>query len=70
MATALALADRAYAAPTLAYTGEMSDSEDVFWWIVVVWFAYAVALAYVACFTWLTIVSRQHRLCMVRKWVA
>ena len=48
MGTALALADPSYSAPALAYTGELAESEDVVWWIVVVGFAYAVALAYVA----------------------
>ncbi len=48
MGTALAPADPSYSAPALAYTGELAESEDVVWWIVVVGFAYAVALAYVA----------------------
>ena len=47
MGTALALADPSYSAPALAYSGELAESEDVVWWIVVVGFAYAVALAYV-----------------------
>jgi hypothetical protein len=35
-----------YAAPTLAFAGEPAEREDVIWWVVVVGFAYAVALAW------------------------
>ena len=35
-----------YAAPALAFVGEPAETEDVVWWIVVVGFAYAVALAW------------------------
>ena len=45
MGTALALADPSYSAPALGYAGEVAESEDVIWWIVVVGFAYAVACA-------------------------
>ncbi len=48
METALSLAGPSYAAPALAHGGELAESEDVVWWIVVVGFAYAVALAYAA----------------------
>ena len=39
MGTALALVDPSYSAPALAYSGELAESEDVVWWIVVVGFA-------------------------------
>jgi hypothetical protein len=45
MESALALAGP-YAAPSLAYAGEVAEQEDVIWWIVVVGLAYAVALVY------------------------
>ena len=45
MDTALALAGP-YAAPALAFAGEPAETEDVVWWVVVVGFAYAVALAW------------------------
>ncbi len=53
MSTALALptaglSGTGYAAPAVAFRGETAEQEDVVWWIVVVGFAYAVALAYVA----------------------
>jgi hypothetical protein len=48
METALALAGPSYAAPALTHPGELAETEDVVWWIVVVGFAYAVALAYAA----------------------
>jgi hypothetical protein len=48
METALALAGPGYAPPSLVHGGEVAETEDVVWWIVVVGFAYAVALAYVA----------------------
>jgi hypothetical protein len=35
-----------YAAPELAFAGEPAESEDVVWWVVVVGFMYAVALAW------------------------
>jgi hypothetical protein len=35
-----------YAAPSLASAGEPAETEDVIWWIVVVGFAYVVALAW------------------------
>jgi hypothetical protein len=37
-----------YAAPSLAFAGDPAETEDAVWWVVVVGFAYAVALAYVA----------------------
>ena len=45
MHTALALVGP-YAAPALAFTGDPAETEDVVWWIVVVGFAYAIALAW------------------------
>ena len=45
MDTALALGGP-YAAPSLAFTGEPAQTEDIVWWIVFVGFAYAVALAW------------------------
>jgi hypothetical protein len=48
METALALAGPGYAPPSLAHLGELAETEDVVWWVVVVGFAYAVALAYAA----------------------
>ena len=49
MGTALALAAPSASAPALAYAGEIwRRPKDVVWWIVVVGFSYAVALAYVA----------------------
>ena len=45
MESALALAVP-YAPPALAFAGEPAETEDVIWWIVVVGFAYAVALAW------------------------
>jgi uncharacterized membrane protein len=53
MSTALALpaaglGAAGYAAPAIAWNGETAEHEDVVWWVVVVGFAYAVALAYVA----------------------
>ena len=35
-----------YAAPSLAFAGEPAETEDAIWWVVVVGFAYAVALAW------------------------
>jgi hypothetical protein len=37
-----------YAAPAVAFRGETAQQEDAVWWVVVVGFAYAIALAYVA----------------------
>ncbi|RDI74572.1 hypothetical protein Gocc_1461 [Gaiella occulta] len=48
MDTALALAAPAYKPPALAYRGEVAETDEVVWWIVVVGFAYAIALAYAA----------------------
>lgn len=48
MEAALALAGSPYAAPALDHRGELAEQEDVVWWVVVVGFAYAVALAYAA----------------------
>ena len=45
MQTAFALAEP-YSAPSLAFVGEPAESDDVIWWVVVVGFAYAVALAW------------------------
>jgi len=45
MDTALALVGP-YKAPVLAFAGEPAETEDVVWWIIVVGFAYAVALAW------------------------
>jgi len=46
MGTALALAAPAYASPAIAYRGEPAETEEVVWWVVVVGFAYALALAW------------------------
>ena len=48
MDTALALAGPAYAPPALAEGGDLAETDDVVWWIVVVGFAYALALAWAA----------------------
>jgi hypothetical protein len=48
MGTALALAGPTYDAPALAHSGELAEAEDAVWWVVVVGFAYAIALAYAA----------------------
>ena len=45
MDTQLALAG-AYAAPAIAFSGEPAETEDAVWWVVVVGFAYAIALAW------------------------
>lgn len=45
MDTAVALM-QPYAAPALAFGREPAETEDVVWWIIVVGFAYAVALAW------------------------
>ena len=45
MDTALAFAGP-YSAPALAFAGEPAETEDVVWWIIVVGFAYAIALAW------------------------
>ena len=37
-----------YTAPALAFAGETAETEDVVWWVVVVGFAYAAALAWAA----------------------
>ena len=48
MDTALALAGPAYAPPALAAGDDLSETDDIVWWIVVVGFAYALALAWAA----------------------
>ena len=48
METALAVAGPAYSPPALTHRGELAETEDVVWWVVVVGFAYAVAIAYAA----------------------
>jgi hypothetical protein len=48
MDTALALAGPAYAPPALAAGDDLAETDDVVWWIVVVGFAYALALAWAA----------------------
>jgi hypothetical protein len=35
-----------YAVPSLGFAGEPAQTDDVVWWVVVVGFAYAVALAW------------------------
>lgn len=35
-----------YEAPALIFAGETAELEDVVWWVVVVGFAYAIALAW------------------------
>ena len=47
MDTAIALPGQ-YAAPSLAFAGDLAETDDVVWWVVVVGLAYTVALAYVA----------------------
>lgn len=46
MGATLALAGSGYAPPAVAYHGEAERQEDAVWWVVVVGFAYAVALAW------------------------
>ena len=38
-----------YSVPSLGLTGEPAETDDVIWWVVVVGFAYAVALAWATC---------------------
>jgi hypothetical protein len=35
-----------YAVPALGFASEPAQSDDIIWWVVVVGFAYAVALAW------------------------
>ena len=46
METAHALAPRAYTRPALAWRGETAEREHIVWWVVVVGFSYAAALAW------------------------
>jgi hypothetical protein len=46
MGATLALAGSGYAPPAVTLDGEVARQEDVVWWVVVVGFAYAVALAW------------------------
>ena len=48
MDTALALVPQAYVPPALVGSGDLAETDDVVWWIVVVGFAYALALAWAA----------------------
>ena len=48
MDTALALAGPSYAPPALLAGGDLAETDEVVWWIVVVGFAYALALAWAA----------------------
>ena len=48
MDTALALAPQVYAPPALVTGEDLAETDDVVWWIVVVGFAYALALAWAA----------------------
>jgi hypothetical protein len=48
METALALAGQGYAPPSLVHRGEPAETEDAVWWVVVVGFAYAIAIFYAA----------------------
>ena len=47
MEPAIALA-APYAAPEVAFGGELAQTQDIIWWIVVVGLLYAVALAWAA----------------------
>jgi len=47
MDTALAPAGP-YLSPSLAFSEETAEAEEIVWWIVVVGIAYAIALAYAA----------------------
>lgn len=46
MGATLAYAAPGYAPPAVAFGGEAARREDAVWWVVVVGFAYAVALAW------------------------
>lgn len=46
MSTALALTAPRYAPPAMAFHGETAQREEAIWWVVVVGFAYAIALAW------------------------
>ncbi len=46
MSTTLAVAAPAYSPPAVAFHGETARREEAVWWVVVVGFAYAVALAW------------------------
>ena len=48
MDTALTLAGPVYAPPVVVDNGEVAETEEVVWWVVVVGFAYALALAWAA----------------------
>ena len=48
MDTALALAPQVYAPPALVAGGDLAETDEIVWWIVVVGFAYALALAWAA----------------------
>lgn len=48
MDTALALAGPAYAKPAIDLRALPAEQEEAVWWVVVVGFAYAVALAWAA----------------------
>ena len=48
MDTALALAPQPYAPPALVAGGDLAETDEIVWWIVVVGFAYALALAWAA----------------------
>ena len=45
MHAAFALAEP-YAPPALAFAGEPAERDDIIWWVVIVGFAYAVAVAW------------------------
>jgi hypothetical protein len=46
VSTTLALAAPAYSPPAVAFRGETARREEAVWWVIVVGFAYAVALAW------------------------
>jgi hypothetical protein len=46
MSATLAVAGQGYAPPAVTLGDEIERREDVVWWVVVVGFAYAVALAW------------------------
>jgi hypothetical protein len=46
VSTTLAVAAPAYSPPAVAFHGETARREEAVWWVVVVGFAYAVALGW------------------------
>ena len=46
MSSTLAIAPPAYEAPAIQWRGETAEREAVVWWVVLVGFSYAAALAW------------------------